>query len=196
MSRRDSSLASFPLYLEVQDVTLDQIGVGLVPIGDIGAARSAGELPAPRAWATCVLECDCLDEFREAVKDDQAARVSTGWPPVHEMRALVVLGKHDGSLSRTKTIVHRVHAARGDLQPIGLREDTQAERAQGRPVVAGYLERDVPRRPFTGTEFIFLPPICHCVALALPMCHCVGGALREEAEVPAGGAAEECEVRS
>jgi len=41
------------------------------------------------------------------------------------MRALVVLGKHDGSLSRTKTIVHRVHAARRDVKPVDLRENTQ-----------------------------------------------------------------------
>ena len=110
---------------------------------------------------------------------------------MHEMRTLIILSKHNSSLSRTKTIVHRVRAARRDMQPIDLREDTQVERAQGRPVVAGHLERDVPRRPFSGTDLTVLPPIRHCVALAFPICHCGGGVLREEAEVLAGGAAEE-----
>lgn len=89
---------------------------------------------------------------------------------MHETGALLVLGKHDRALSREKTIVHRLPAARRQVRPVGFREDAQAKRALARAGMTGRLERVVPGRPFSGTQFLLLAPALQDVRRALPTC--------------------------
>src|SRR5262245_19520239 len=129
---------------------------------------------------------DRPNQLRKAVRDDETAGAATGRPAMYETGALVALSNHDGSLSRAKAILHRLPAARCQVHPVGLRQDAQAKRALARAGMTGRLERVVPGRPFSGTQFLLLAPNLQDVKRVLPTC-----LLREKAEVLSGGAADE-----